>query len=126
MRNIKPFGLLFIGWLLTAKAYAQELIPCADGTMADPSIGCASAPASTLHAETSISEIILKAASGLLMAVIVVAVLVMIYGGILYALAAGDDERTQKAKRTIFWSIVGLAISLLARMVIHVILGAIF
>ena len=99
-------------------AYAQELIPCPDGTMADPSVGCVKMPASVVDSNTPISEIILKIASFALTGVIAVATLTLIYGGIRYATALGDEERLQKAKRLILWSVIGLAVALTARLAI--------
>ena len=99
-------------------AYAQDLIPCPDGTMADPSIGCVTMPASIANSNTPISEILLKIASLTLTGVIAVSTLFLIYGGIRYATAVGDEERLQKAKHLILWSVIGLAISLTARLLI--------
>ena len=91
--------------------------------MADPSIGCANAPVSAVSSYTSITEIILKIASILMSVTAVAATILLIYGGIMYAMAAGDDERIRKSKRIIIWSMVGLAVSLIARTVAHYILG---
>ena len=99
-------------------AYAQDLIPCPDGTMADPSVGCVTMPASIANSNASVSEIILRIASLTLTGVIAVATLTLIYGGIRYATAVGDEERLQKAKRLILWSVIGLAVSLTARLLI--------
>lgn len=113
-------------WLLATKAYAQDLIPCSDGTMADPSIGCTTAPVGTVvNPESSIVEIILKIGGGLMSVVAVAAVLMLIYGGVTYALAAGDDEKLQKSKRLMIWSIAGLVVSLLARAIAQFVIGSI-
>jgi hypothetical protein len=115
MKKILSLILASIGLRI---AYAQDLIPCPDGTMADPSIGCVTMPASIVNANTPVSEIILKIASLTLTGVIAVATLFLIYGGIRYATAIGDEERLQKSKRLILWSVVGLAVSLTARLLI--------
>ena len=104
-----------------ASAYAQALnglIPCPDGTMADPSIGCVTTPAGVANSNTSLSEIILSVASIALTTVIVVATAFLIYGGIRYATAVGDEEKLQKSKRLIVWSVIGLAIAVTARLLI--------
>ena len=105
-------------------AYAQELIKCPDGTLADPSIGCVVAPSALLSPESSLIQIIMKAANGLMTFVTGIAVIILIYGGIRYALAAGEEEQIKKAKRIIFWGIIGLVIGLLAVFVTNLILGA--
>jgi len=115
MKKILSLILASVGLRL---AYAQELIPCPDGTMADPSIGCVTIPTSVVNSNTPISEILLKIASLTLTAVIVAATLTLIYGGIRYATAVGDEERLQNAKRLILWSVIGLAVALTARLLI--------
>jgi hypothetical protein len=105
----------------TPHAFAQSantLIPCADGTMADPSIGCVTMPAGLANVNTPISEVILNIAGVALTAVIVVATGFLIYGGIQYAMAVGDEEKLQKSKRLIVWSMIGLALAVTARMLI--------
>jgi len=114
MKKILSLILASIGLRV---AYAQDLIPCPDGTMADPSVGCVTMPSSIVDSNTPISEIILKIASLTLTGVIAVTTLFLIYGGIRYATAVGDEERLQKAKRLILWSVIGLAVSLVARLI---------
>ena len=107
---------LFITAFLYAKlAYAQDLIPCPDGTYADPAIGCVTTPETVVAPESSIVDLILQIASILMTVVAGVAVVALIFGGISYALALGNDEKVRKAKRMIFWSVIGLVIALLAR-----------
>jgi len=100
-----------------------QLIPCSDGTMADPTIGCTSAPPSAVSSYTNITEVILNIATILMSATAVIATVLLIYGGVMYALAAGDDEKIRKSKRIILWSMVGLAVTLIARTVAQFILG---
>lgn len=97
------------------KAYAQQLIPCADGTMADPSVGCVKAPVAIANPETGIPEIILNIASGVMGLASIACVILLIYGGIIYATAAGDNDKISKAKKVIFWGIIGFLVSFLAR-----------
>jgi len=106
-------------------AYAQELIKCPDGTLADPSIGCVETPAALISAEFSLVQIILKAANGFMTFMAGLAVIMLIYGGIRYAMSIGNEDQIKNAKRIIFWSIIGLVIALLAVFVTNIILGAI-
>lgn len=99
------------------KVYAQDLIPCPDGSYADPSIGCVETPGGVVASEANAMELILQIASVLMTVVATVAVIMMIIGGITYALSAGDEDKIQKAKRIIFWSVVGLIVALIARFV---------
>lgn len=105
---------------------AQELIPCADGTMADPSIGCASIPSTVLSSESNITEIILSTAGSLMTIVVVSAIAFLMMGGIRYALATGDDEKLQKAKRMMLWSLIGLAVSMVAKTLTYFIIASIY
>ncbi|MBI5421820.1 hypothetical protein HZA44_01650 [Candidatus Peregrinibacteria bacterium] len=105
-------------------AHAQELTPCSDGTMADPSIGCVTIPANVVNANTPISEILLKVATLGTTGVIAVATLLLIVGGIRYATAVGEEEKLQKAKRLLFWSTVGLVVSLTARLLLGALANA--
>jgi hypothetical protein len=104
------------------KAYAKELIPCQDGSMADPSIGCVNAPGSIVSSDASMTEIILQVASVLMSVVMVVSVLLLIWAGVIYAMAAGDDYKIQKSKKMMMWSVIGLVVALLARVIVKVII----
>jgi len=95
-------------------AYAQELISCPDGTMADPSIGCVETPGAIINPESNLVQIILKIANGLMAFVAGIAIAIIIYGGIRYAIASGDEEQIRKAKKIIFWGAFGLIVGLLA------------
>ena len=86
------------------KAYAQNLIPCPDGTFADPSIGCVAVPESVVSTETNLAEMLLNISVTFLAIIIAIAILGIIYGGIQYAMAIGIEEKIQRAKRTMFWS----------------------
>ena len=39
-------------------------------------------------------------------------VIIVIYGGILYVTAAGDEEKTQKGKKSILYAVIGILIIL--------------
>jgi len=48
-----------------------------------------------------------------------VAVLVIIIGGIMYAVSAGDPGKAKKAKDTILYAVVGLAVAMLAYAIVN-------
>ena len=126
MKGIMKKILLFITtYLYAGLAYAQDLIPCPDGTYADPSIGCVTAPATTVAAESNIIDLILRIASVFMAVVAGVAVIALIFGGISYAMALGNDEKIQKAKRMIFWSVIGLVVALVARFVVQFVISTV-
>ena len=119
---MKQFLNNIITW---QKVYAQDLIPCSDGSYADPSIGCVEPPGGLVASETNAMELVLQIASVLMTIVATMAVIMMIIGGITYALSAGDEDKIQKAKRIILWSVVGLIVALIARFVAQAVIGVI-
>lgn len=48
-----------------------------------------------------------------------VILLVIIYGGVLYAISAGNEERQTAAKKTITYAVVGLVVIILAWVIIN-------
>jgi len=117
---MKQFLSSIITW---QKAYAQDLIPCSDGSYADPAIGCVEAPGGLAAPETSVTELVLQITSVLMTIVAAAAVIMLIIAGIMYALSAGDEEKMQKAKRIILWSVIGLIVALVARFVAQGVIG---
>lgn len=60
-----------------------------------------------------------KAINRLGQVVLFVSVMVMIWGGILYATAAGDEQKTAKARKAIIGALIGLIIGLVAPMIVN-------
>jgi len=56
----------------------------------------------------------------------VVSVLVIVIGGIRYALAQGDEKNVKSAKDTILFAIIGLVISLLAFSIVNYVITSLF
>jgi len=108
--------------LIIGKAYAQDLIPCEDGTLADPIVGCTATPEAIVHTQSDIMNIILKAADTVVTIAAIVAVIVLIYGGISYAMSMGNEDKIETAKRILFWSIFGLVLALLAKYIVAAVL----
>lgn len=55
-----------------------------------------------------------------------VAVIVIIIAGISYILSAGDPQRTAKAKDAILYAVIGLAVAILANVIVTFVIGRIF
>lgn len=53
-----------------------------------------------------------------------IAVGVMLYGGVIYVTSTGDAGKVMKAKRTIIYGLVGLAVCLLAFAIVRFVSGA--
>lgn len=56
----------------------------------------------------------------------VIAVFMIIFGGIQYSTSAGDSGKVKKAKDTILYGIIGLVIALLAAAIVNFVLNGIF
>ena len=55
----------------------------------------------------------------------IVAVIMIVYGGIQYVTSAGNSAAVSKAKTTILYSIVGLLVVILAAAIVNVVVGAV-
>lgn len=53
--------------------------------------------------------------------VVAVSILVMIWGGVLYATAAGDEAKTSKARKAIIGAVIGLIVGLLAPAIVNMV-----
>ena len=55
-------------------------------------------------------------------AVGLIAVIMLIVGGIKFALAGGDSNSANNARNTVFYALIGLAIAVLAQIIVHFVL----
>jgi len=69
--------------------------------------------------EKDLGGLIEKVMTFLSRAVVVVSIVIMIWGGMLYATAAGDEQKTAKARKAIIGAIIGLIVGLLAPSIIN-------
>lgn len=53
----------------------------------------------------------------------ILAVIMIIVGGVMYAVSAGDETRVRQAKATITYSVVGLVVMILAFTIVNFVLG---
>ena len=106
----------------TALAQTPDLIPCPDGTMADSTVGCAEVPKAIVSPQSDILSLILKTADAVVMIAVVASVTFLIYGGILYAMSLGNEEKIKSAKNVLFWSVFGLIVALLAKTIVSAVL----
>ena len=106
-------------------AYAQDLISCPDGTLADPSIGCVKTPSGIANPQSDLLGLILKFSSGLMLLLAGAATITLLYGAIRYAMAAGNDDQIKTAKRIMIWSVGGLVLGLLASYVVQMVISVV-
>ncbi|MFA5948446.1 MAG: hypothetical protein WC806_05800 [Candidatus Gracilibacteria bacterium] len=74
--------------------------------------------------ETSLRQLVLKMVNYFLTFLGIIAVLMIIYAGVTYVTAAGNDDAIGNAKKIITYSLVGLIVILLSFAVVNTILGA--
>ncbi len=80
------------------------------------------------HGPTNISDLIIAVLSWLLSIAFLIAVTMIIVGGILY-LTAGDSKRNEQAKKVIMNAVIGLVIIILSYTIVSVVnhtLGCVF
>ena len=69
--------------------------------------------------EQQIGGLVDKVIVWLSRAVVVVSIIILIWGGMLYSTAAGDEQKTAKARKAIIGAIIGLIVGLLAPTVVN-------
>lgn len=52
-------------------------------------------------------------------------VLVIVLGGLLYVISAGDANTTKRAKDAILYAVVGLVVAILAQAIVSFVIGAV-
>lgn len=70
-----------------------------------------------------IGGLVQKSISLLSKLVAAVSILIMIWGGVLYATAAGDESKVSKARKAIIGAVIGLIIGLLAPTIVNLIVA---
>lgn len=79
---------------------------------------------STTGGATSIRQLILTIINYFLGFLGLIAVVMVIYGGVTYVISAGEDEKIQSAKKIIMYALIGIIIVLLSFVAVRMILGA--
>ncbi|MCL1929545.1 pilin [Candidatus Saccharibacteria bacterium] len=87
-------------------------------------VECSTSGYNEVNTGSNNAEDTIGTAMGAVMWVVgVIAVLMIIIGGIQYATAAGDESKTAKAKKIIVGAIIGLAVAILAGVLINLVLN---
>jgi len=74
--------------------------------------------------EGSLRNLVLRMVNYFLTFLGVIAVIMIIYGGVTYVTAAGKDEAVGNAKKIIMYALIGIIIVLLSFAVVNTVLGA--
>ena len=71
-----------------------------------------------------INDIVSKIINAIIFVIGIVAVVMIVLGGISYATSQGDPSKVKKGKDTILYGIIGLIVALLAFAIVNFVLGA--
>lgn len=104
-------GLVFSG----SSVYAAA---CGDGTAAGEAM-CGVSQANSNTNQTTIYDTVKTIINVLLFVVGIVAVIMIIWGGISYVLSAGAADKAKKARDTILYSVVGLIVAIMAYAIVQ-------
>jgi len=73
--------------------------------------------------DDNISEVIKTVVNVLLFIVGIISVIMIIVGGIMYSVSAGDSGSVTKAKNTIFYALIGLVVAFFAFAIVNWVVG---
>ena len=74
---------------------------------------------------TILNNIVKPIMQALILVIGGVSVLIIVIGGLMYILSAGDANNTKRAKDTIMYAVIGLAVALFAQAIISFVIGAV-
>ena len=114
--KILTAGILMIGLLgvfTPAVSAANGIDICSNGN--ENSVYCKNKNTG----ETQVNGIIKTIVEVLLTAVGVISIIMIVIGGIMFALSSGDAQKAAKARNTVLYAVVGLAVSLFASAIVN-------
>ncbi|MCL1839675.1 pilin [Candidatus Saccharibacteria bacterium] len=104
-------------------------VTCPDGSTASSSAGCAAAGADAVDPDggsVDLMNVIQAIINTVIFVVGIIAVVMIILGGIQYSTSQGDSGKVKKAKDTIMYGIIGLIVALLAFTIVNFVLSSVF
>ncbi|MBD3360280.1 hypothetical protein GF366_00590 [Candidatus Peregrinibacteria bacterium] len=114
---------LFVLGLMIGAITLLSFIPTASAQFLTPG-DQPTAIAEATGGEGSLRRLVLRIVNYFLGFLGILAVIMIIYGGVTYVTAAGKDEAIGNAKKIIMYALIGLIIILLSFAVVNTILGA--
>ena len=109
-------GMLMVGLLgvfTPAVSAANGINICSNGN--ESSVYCKNKNTG----ETQVNGIIKTIVEVLLTAVGAISIIMIVIGGIMFALSSGDAQKAAKARNTVLYAVVGLAVSLFASAIVN-------
>ncbi len=77
----------------------------------------------TATSASGLNNVLKVAINGFSLAVGIIAVIMVIVGGLKYVTSSGDSANVNSAKNTILYAIIGLAVVALAQFILHFVIG---
>ena len=114
--KILTAGMLMVGLLgvFTPAVFAANGINiCSNGN--ENSVYCKNKGSG----ETQVNGIIKTIVEVLLTAVGAISIIMIVIGGIMFALSSGDAQKAAKARNTVLYAVVGLVVSLFASAIVN-------
>ena len=114
--KILTAGMLMVGFLgvfTPAVSAANGINICSNGN--EDSVYCKNKNTG----ETQVNGIIKTIVDVLLTAVGAISIIMIVIGGIMFALSSGDAQKAAKARNTVLYAVVGLAVSLFASAIVN-------
>lgn len=74
--------------------------------------------------QTSLRGLVLTIVNTILTFLGVIAVIMIIYGGMLYVTAAGAQEKIDKGKKILMYTVIGIVIIMLSFVIVNAVLGS--
>ena len=116
--KILTAGILMIGLLgafTPAVSAANGIDICSKENGSDNSVYCQNKD----KGEGQVNGIIKTIVEVLLTAVGAISIIMIVIGGIMFALSSGDTQKAAKARNTVLYAVVGLAVSLFASAIVN-------
>ncbi len=111
-------GMLMVGLLgvfTPVVSAANGINICSGENGGDKSVYCQNRGSG----ETQVNGIIKTIVEVLLTAVGAISIIMIVIGGIMFALSSGDAQKAAKARNTVLYAVVGLAVSLFASAIVN-------
>lgn len=105
------------------KATASALLVLAAGSTAHADISIPNLPGSS--GGSTVPSLIESTLNILTWAIGVIAVIMVIVGGLQYVLSAGDPGKATRAKDTILYAVIGVVVTIMAYSIVKFIIGSV-
>lgn len=114
---------LLVFALMAGALSLLSVLPVAGAAILNPTDN-PEAVASATGGESTLRGLILTIINYFLGFLGLIAVIMVIYGGVTYVISAGNDEAIGKAKKIIMYALIGIVIILLSFVLVRMVLGS--